>query len=118
LDDRLVSSVAAYRSYRKTSDLAAAPTRYGTFLFSDVYPDSICWPYYGVYMDKASIFNFPGIAHNQGGVVSFSDGHAEHHRWRDARTLSPHSANYHDHADASPGNADVTWFQQRATIPK
>jgi prepilin-type N-terminal cleavage/methylation domain-containing protein/prepilin-type processing-associated H-X9-DG protein len=114
LDDRLS---AAYRIFRRHSDLTA-PMPMGTFLFSDVQPDSICWPYFGVYMKEDFFFNFPGSRHNRGAVVSFSDGHAEYHRWRDPRTIKAYSPDYHQHQDSSPGNADLPWLRQRTTVPK
>lgn len=52
----------------------------------------------------------PETLHTGSGNVSFADGHAENHRWRDARTLSA------PRDDAvMPGNADVLWLQQHAT---
>lgn len=90
----------------------------GTFLFADVNPNSICWPYFGVQMATASFFNFPGSAHGRGAVVSFSDGHAEAHRWRDQRTVTAFSPDYHRHADASPGNPDLAWLRDRTTVRK
>jgi hypothetical protein len=114
LDDRLS---AAYRVFRKQSDLTA-PMDMGTFLFLDVEPDSICWPCFGVNMSRDFFFNFPGSRHGNGAVVSFSDSHAEYHRWRDPRTLKAYSPDYHQHHDPSPGNADLLWLRQRTTVPE
>lgn len=90
----------------------------GTFLFVDANPDSICWPYFGVQMAADSFFNFPGSAHNRAAVLSFSDGHAEAHRWTDQRTITAYSADYHKHADSSPGNKDLAWLRERTTVLK
>ena len=90
----------------------------GVFLFQDVQPDSICWPYFGVRMDKESFFNFPNSSHNRGGVISFADGHVEHHRWSDQRTITASSNRYHDHDDVSVYNADLTWIKQRTSVRK
>ncbi len=87
----------------------------GAFLFQDVNPDSICWPYFGVQMDAESIFNWPNSSHNAGGVISFTDGHVDYHRWRDPRTLAAKSADYHQHNDASPNNQDLRWLRERTT---
>jgi prepilin-type N-terminal cleavage/methylation domain-containing protein len=106
-----------YRIFKKHTDMTAAMPA-GTFLFQDVNQNSICWPYFGVYMDQEAFFNFPSSAHENGGVVSFSDAHAEYHRWRDPRTIRAFSSNYHNHWDASPGNPDVAWLQARTTVPK
>lgn len=85
------------------------------FLTQDVNSKSICWPYFGTYMDKESFFNFPGSAHKGGGVISFTDAHLESHRWEDARTIKAESSNYHAHDDASPQNIDIKWLQEHAT---
>jgi len=93
------------------------PSRF--FTFQDEYPKSICWPYFGVsmgYPGSEVFYNYPAIAHNNGGVVSFADGHAEWHRWTDPRTLSPTSINFHRHSDPSPNNADIDWLQEHTTI--
>ena len=84
----------------------------------DVNPDSICWPYFGVYMNQDSFFNFPNSSHNRGGVVSFADGHVEYHRWRDQRTITAYSPAYHNHQDSSPNNLDLVWLRDRTTVPK
>jgi prepilin-type N-terminal cleavage/methylation domain-containing protein len=116
-DDRL-SLPNAYRIFRKTSEISGiSPT--SLFTFQDVFPDSICWPYFGVYMGNSGterFFNFPAVCHNGGGVIDFADGHAEGHRWRDSRTLAAKSSDYHQHNDPSPRNIDVIWLQEHATI--
>lgn len=94
-----------------------APSRFFTFI--DVYPQSICWPYFGVRMEDTgneNFCNYPAIAHNNGAVVSFADGHVEWHRWSDPRTLAPASMDFHLHDDPSSGNADVDWLEEHATI--
>ncbi|MBX3745262.1 MAG: prepilin-type N-terminal cleavage/methylation domain-containing protein [Verrucomicrobiae bacterium] len=46
----------------------------------------------------------PSAEHGGGANVTFADGHVEHRRWRDRRTVSA------PRDDApSPGNADVLW---------
>ena len=89
------------------------------FTFQDEYPKSICWPFFGVpmtYSGSEVFFNFPSIAHNNGGVLSYADGHVEWHRWTDPRTLSPTSIDFHRHSDLSPNNADLDWLQEHTTI--
>jgi len=49
----------------------AKPLPQDTILFQDVQPDSICFPFFGVYMQVESFFNFPSSAHDQQGNVSF-----------------------------------------------
>ncbi len=111
-DARLSSN---YRVFKKHSQVIAAMPQ-GMFLFADVYPESICWPYFGVQMDRDLFFNYPGVSHNNGAVLSFSDGHVEHHKWLDGRTIRPQSADYHRHSDPSPGNRDLAWLRLRTTV--
>ena len=104
-----------YRYFMKHCEL---PQRMAASLltFIDVNPDSICWPYFGIYMDEESFFNFPNSSHNRGGVVSFADGHVEYHKWRDGRTIVGFSSDYHKHKDPSAGNQDLAWLRERATL--
>jgi len=104
-----------YKVFRKHSEVIRNMPA-GLFLFMDVHPDSICWPYFGVYMVDDYFFNWPNSAHNKGAVVSFADGHAEYHRWRDPRTITAYSAYYHDHRDPSPANQDLNWIRQRTSV--
>lgn len=106
-----------YKLFRTISDFSpAAPS--GTFLFIDVQPDSICWPYFGVEMQTNYdyFFNFPLSAHSRGGVLSFADNHVEWHRWVDGRTVAAQSPYYHMHHDLSTGNADLQWLRDRTTV--
>jgi prepilin-type processing-associated H-X9-DG protein len=113
-DNRLNANFTVFRKHTEISPKLPA----GTLTFIDVYADSLCWPYFGVYMTQDSFFNFPNSSHNRGGVASFADGHTEYHRWRDQRTITAYSANYHNHNDPSPGNVDLSWLRARATVPK
>ena len=113
-DDRLAPN---FRVFKKSAELTARMPS-GTFLFCDVNPNSICWPYFGVQMKTDSFFNFPGSSHNFGAVISFSDGHVETHRWKDQRTITAFSNDYHRHADPSPRNVDIAWLRERTTVPR
>lgn len=113
-DGRLSSAYVVYQKYGHISENMPQ----GTFLFMDVQPDSICWPYFGVEMYNDVFFNWPGASHSRGSVVSYADGHVDWHRWLDSRTLNPKSANYHAHNDSSPGNADIGWIRARTTVLK
>lgn len=68
------------------------------------------------YQGSEVFYNFPSIAHNNGGVLSFADGHTEWHHWTDPRTLSPSSLDFHDHNDVAPNNTDLDWLQYHTTI--
>lgn len=113
-DSRLASS---YRIYTKHSQMVTRQPA-GIFLFQDVHPDSICWPYFGVQMQLDQFFNFPGSSHNRGAVISFADGHVETHRWTDQRTITAYASRYHDHNEGSSGNRDLAWLRERTTVIK
>jgi prepilin-type N-terminal cleavage/methylation domain-containing protein len=103
-----------YQIFRHQTDFQTAMPS-GTFLFIDVQPDSICWPYFGVEMTEDSFFNFPASSHSRGAVISFADSHVEWHRWTDGRTIAAHSLAYHMHHELSTGNADLAWLRPRTT---
>lgn len=107
----------AYRIFKKQSETVSVITG-GTFLFTDVKPESICWPYFGVQMQADSFFNWPGTSHNRSAVMAFTDGHLETRRWSDGRTITAASGNYHNHADSSPGNKDLVWLRERTSRPR
>ena len=108
---------ADYTVFRKMSQIVPSLAA-GLLLFTDVNPKSICWPYFGVQMQEDVFLLFPGNSHNQGAVVSFIDGHVERHRWLDQRTITAYSADYHAHHEPSPGNLDLVWLRQHASVAK
>lgn len=120
-DNRLTpldsSSKPQCRVFKKHSELSPRMPA-GVFIFQDVHPQSICWPFFGVIMDQDYFFNWPNSSHTRGGIISFADGHVESHRWRDPRTVTAFSTSYHNHHDSSPGNADLAWIRQRTTVPR
>src|SRR5207253_7643375 len=101
--------------FTKTSDLAQGSPQ-GLFLFLDGNPENLCMPAFVVTTYSAEIFfHFPAVYHSGGSVVSFADGHLEHHRWTDSRTLTSSTV---FHWGPSPGNADLAWLRERATVAK
>jgi prepilin-type processing-associated H-X9-DG protein len=113
-DDRLP---LGFRNFTRHGQLTPALPA-GVFVFQDVHPDSICWPFFGVQMREDSFFNFPNSSHSGGGLISFADGHVERRRWMDPRTVRAVSLDYHRHRDFSPNNADLAWLRARSTVPK
>jgi len=106
-----------HRVFKRHSELAP-PMTAGVFVFQDVNPNSICWPFFGVQMAQDSFFNFPNSSHSGSGVLSFADGHVDNHRWRDPRTITAYSPDYHAHEDYSPNNQDIYWLRERTTVRK
>ena len=108
---------ALYKVFKRHAELTPRMNS-GVFVFQDVNPDSICWPFFGVQMATDSFFNFPNSSHSRGGVISFADGHVDYHRWRDKRTVTAYSGNYHAHRESSPNNPDIYWLRERTTVRK
>jgi prepilin-type N-terminal cleavage/methylation domain-containing protein len=108
-----------YRVFWKTTDI---PAPVNTFTFMDVTPQNLCTPAFIVLMPGAGndeFFHYPAVHHNRGGVLSFADGHAEAHRWRDPRTVRTAALGVKiGHNVASPRNQDLAWIQERTSVLK
>jgi prepilin-type N-terminal cleavage/methylation domain-containing protein len=94
------------------------PSPSNLLVFQEVHPDSICRPFFGVFMESGAatrFYHYPASYHNRAGVNAFADGHVAAHRWEDARTWLAKSANFHGHSDPSPNNRDIFWIQQGTT---
>ena len=108
-----------YRAFRRSSDIAS-PTE--TFLTQDLTPQSLCTPAFVVLMPgnaSDQFFHLPATHHNRGGVVSFADGHAEAHRWSDAKTFRNATLGQRiDHNLPAPKSRDLKWIQERTTVLK
>jgi len=59
--------------------------------------------------------DWPGTRHNFGAALAFADGHAELHRWTDARTKGSGILAAPSDAILMPDNADIVWLQQRTS---
>src|SRR5208282_1983799 len=115
-----------YTVFAKMSDLTR-PGPAMTFLFQDVMPENLCHPAFVVRMPGDSIdgfYHYPSTLHDWHGVLSFCDGHAEAHRWRDARTrptvpasVVPPGYGIVAHWTPCPNNADLAWIRERTTSP-
>ena len=119
------------RFFRKSSDLTdPGPSR--TWLLLDMREDSVNYPNYEVVMDgwpdqpqkHRFMFDLPGFYHHRAGGFSFTDGHSEIRRWRDARTMPPlgppHSGDWNSRFNdyKTPNNPDIYWMQERTTRPR
>ncbi len=77
-----------YRQFLKTSDIPE-PAR--TWLTVDEHPLSVDDGWFVTYLNRSGRWgNIPAINHNGGSSYSFTDGHAEIHRWL---TLGGYNAN-------------------------
>jgi type II secretory pathway pseudopilin PulG len=77
-------------TFLNRGDLARAP-RTELFVFMDEHEDSLSTSMFALDRGKAWELwsNLPSSRHARSGVISYTDGHAEIHRWRDARTFMP-----------------------------
>ncbi|MBI3849200.1 MAG: type II secretion system protein [Verrucomicrobia bacterium] len=106
-----------YRVYFKKSSIDVPAMR---FVFLDEHPDSLNAGGFANMMVEspaaARIIDFPASSHNEAGGISFSDGHAEIRRWRDARTRPPVRYNSNLQLNvASPNNEDMIWLSDRTS---
>jgi prepilin-type processing-associated H-X9-DG protein len=62
-----------------------------TLLMAEVHPDSIymCWYLVSADENYNQWWWLPASHHNRGAAFSFTDGHAELHRWRHGTTVRP-----------------------------
>ena len=114
-----------WRVYLKATEFTdPGPTR--TWLLMDMREDSIDWGNFATDMTgwpnqpaQQSFYDLPASYHGRAGGLSFVDGHAEIHVWRDDRTMPAlvRDGLVLDQL-ASPGNVDIGWLQERSTRPK
>jgi prepilin-type N-terminal cleavage/methylation domain-containing protein len=107
-----------YRVYFKKSLIDNPVMR---FVFVDEHPDGINAGGFANMMVEspaaARIIDFPASYHNGAGGISYSDGHSEIRKWRDARTRAPvHYNNNLQLNVASPNNEDMIWLADRTTV--
>src|SRR5438270_6516540 len=79
-------------TFLKRSDLSKVE-RTEFIVFMDEHPDSLMYSTFtidwGILGSLERWSHLPAARHGGSGVISYTDGHAEIHRWRDARTLAP-----------------------------
>jgi prepilin-type N-terminal cleavage/methylation domain-containing protein len=114
--DGPVQLTSRYRLFCKTADLGLASAS-EVFVFQEVHPANICAPAFAVNLAQDVFFHYPSSLHKQGGVLVFADGHAEGHRWTDARTRKRSGpTEIVRHSDASPNKADLQWLRSRTSV--
>lgn len=120
---RKLSLVAQCNQFRKMSDIGS-PCPSQLFTFLDVHPDSICAPFFGVFMTQPGlerIWHYPASCHGGQAMIAFADGHVEGHKWGDRRTYGS-SLDYHfgpfGHNHPSSTNQDMVWLEAHATSLK
>ena len=89
-----------------------------TLLLIEVHPDSLWMPWYLISNDPgfSQWWWLPGSYHNRAGVSSFTDGHAELHKWRSVSTLRPVTYTFlYQISTASSPDPDFVWTVERAS---
>ena len=107
---------SAYRVFNKSSDFTR-PGPSMTFVFLDECPDSINDGLFQMNMTAVRWSDIVGSLHNGGGGLSFADGHAEVHKWRDSITkLGVVRSSCPAYGKASP--VDYPWLQEHTSALK
>jgi len=107
-----------YQVYLRLTQMTR-PNASQLLVFNELNPNSICRPFFGMYMGAPTRFyHYPATYHQKNANLGYGDGHAESHKWSDPRTLNANPANWHGHDDPSPNNNDLMWLQQRTTALK
>jgi prepilin-type N-terminal cleavage/methylation domain-containing protein/prepilin-type processing-associated H-X9-DG protein len=118
VEGRAWAGQTEFQVMKKLSDIVK-PGPVNTFVFIDEHEDSIDDGWFAVDMrDRGGatiMANVPASYHNGAGGLSFADGHAEIHKWRDARTRLPVTKTYIILNIPSPNNQDMLWLQERTT---
>jgi prepilin-type N-terminal cleavage/methylation domain-containing protein/prepilin-type processing-associated H-X9-DG protein len=111
-----------YVVFRKLSDLSLMSPSLA-YVFIDEHPDSLNFGDFAVSMNDGApagsihIIDYPASNHNRAGGMSFADGHAEVHKWVDARTVKPVTLKPMTLVVPSPGNADMVFLSERTSVP-
>jgi prepilin-type N-terminal cleavage/methylation domain-containing protein/prepilin-type processing-associated H-X9-DG protein len=118
-DDKRSSACYAFA---KTSDLARFNSSQ-IFTFIDTSPVNICYSGFVTFMASGTWFwHRPSIEHQNSGTVAFADGHTEAQKWKDPETLQyARDGGNQDGAHfltARPGNPDLAWLQDHASVRK
>ncbi len=113
---------AKYRVFHKLSDISAMGQD-RAYVLIDEHPDSINYGDFAVAMNDglpdAQIYmiDVPASYHNGAGALSYADGHAATHKWRDGRTRAPITGSWMaSSVRPSPGNIDMRFMSDHTSI--
>jgi prepilin-type processing-associated H-X9-DG protein len=108
-----------YYFFTKISDFAPVnPTK--MFTFADTAPGFVCHAGFVVVMGLGNYYHYPAAHHDDGGTLSFADGHAEYKRWvepgtiKEAQTVQWISS----HLFFRSSNRDLYWLREHASVRK
>jgi prepilin-type N-terminal cleavage/methylation domain-containing protein/prepilin-type processing-associated H-X9-DG protein len=120
-DEGWVSSPPWYIYNKSTQILNPLPANLWVFLCEN--PDSINDAALAVNMNlsgpHSGFQDGPCIQHSGGCNFGFADGHSEHRKWVDPRTLGPnmqtHYENGYNYGAIIPNDLDIAWFEFRTS---
>ena len=102
--------------FQKMSDITVPPPA-KLFVLMDLHPDNVGDPHFHGDLLKNVLIDLPSSHHNGKGALVFADGHAEFHRWKDARTMVPfRNVTLIFPFTISLENPDVAWIQERFSV--
>jgi prepilin-type N-terminal cleavage/methylation domain-containing protein len=104
-------------NFRKQADLGRArPSE--LLMFVEAAPNWVCHAGFGIAMSSL-YYHMPAVHHASGGVVSFTDGHVDYKKWRDAYTKQMAESAFVTHLNfAFTTYQDLNWLRERATVLK
>lgn len=106
-----------YISFYKMSDFAPAnPTL--IFTIADTAPGFVCHSGFVVVVESSYYYHMPAAHHDEGGTLSFADGHAEYHKWREPQTIKEAKTIQwiNSHFFFRANNRDLKWIQAHASV--
>ncbi|HWH68090.1 MAG TPA: prepilin-type N-terminal cleavage/methylation domain-containing protein [Candidatus Sulfotelmatobacter sp.] len=114
LKGRTWTSNSRFRLFTKLAQFKA-PSQ--VFVFIEEHPDVINDGFFFSDPDtRYLMIDWPSSIHNGGCTFSFADGHAEIHRWRDARTMPPLYPAIPLQLNVTMfTNVDIDWLHQHAS---
>ena len=114
---------AKYRVFRKHADIG--PIGYSrAYVMIDEHPDSINYGDFAVAMNdglpdaRIYMIDVPASYHNGAGGLSFADGHAEIHKWRDVNSKIPVLKRTGCPGYGQTSKNDHPWIAERASALK
>ncbi|MBI3851317.1 MAG: type II secretion system protein [Verrucomicrobia bacterium] len=113
---------AKYRVFRKLTDIDKMGHA-KAYVLIDEHPDSINFGDFAVAMNdgvpdaRIYMIDVPASYHNGAGGLGFADGHAEIHKWLDARTKQRITGIFMSSSvQPTPGNVDMRYLSEHTSI--
>ena len=121
------SGSAASSKWRKYAKLSTISNPVKTHVFAEEHPDSINDAAFAVQMDgnqgsdpitAAKLIDMPASFHNGACAFSFSDGHAEIHKWKGMKIQAPVKYNNNLPLNVAAGDSwmDARWLADNTTV--